>query len=677
MDKYLIKKARSSGSTSTITSRNADATLYSTSAEPNACNLGTPIIKGSCVEFNAEEVDYDKCLAAVLSVVRLLLQQGLPFHCQEDEFTTSLNEGNFLELLKFLCEHNDRAITFSALEYCKLTSLKVQKELVSACVTETRSTMFSDIGDGFFSLIVGKSPDISLQEHMTVVLRFVNKLGDVIERLILFEHETDMSSQSLENVIDMLFARHGLPLSRLRGQSYDGASNITPKFNDFRSYILKENSSAYYVHYFGHELQLVVVAVAKSSPSGSDFFYHLSRMMNLVGTSCKSKDIFRNEQHEDMLKCFESGEISSGKEKYQETSTQSGDTLWSSHHRTILRLFEMWPSVVEGLEVILEDAIDQDLRGIAYGLLENIEKFKFAFMLHLMKDILEITNDLSEALQQKTRNILNVVKMVRVMKLQLQSLREEKWETFLEDVKKFCIANFIEVPNMEEMLPIRGRSRHNGQAVTYLHLYRVEIFCGVIDLISGEMSSRFTERNTELLLCIGSLDPRNSFSNFDHEKLLQLAQFYPEDFSPIDQELLKYQLHNFIYDVRNDTTFSKLQNIEELAVKMVKTDRHSTYPLVYRLIELALVLPVTPAATTGERVYSAMESLKTYMCNRMEDYLLNDELLNDSMVVYIEQEIFRAVDDEAILLCYKNMQNHTIQLSSLTSSSKESSRVGN
>lgn len=162
-------------------------------------------------------------------------------------------------------------------------------------------------------------------------------------------------------------------------------------------------------------------------------------------------------QHENILKVFENGKISACKEKYQQTSsTQSGDTLWSSHHRTIIRLFGMWSSVVEGLEVICENATDLDLKGISCGLLKNIETFKFALILHLMKDILEITNDLSEALQQKIHNIIDVVTMVQVMKLQLQSLKEEKWETFLEDVKKFCITNFIEVPNMDDILPIRG-----------------------------------------------------------------------------------------------------------------------------------------------------------------------------------------------------------------------------
>ena len=50
---------------------------------------------------------------------------------------------------------------------------------------------------------------------------------------------------------------------------------------------------------------------------------------------------------------------------------------------------------------------------------------------------------------------------------------------------------------------------------------------------------------------------------------------------------------------------------------MVKTHRHTTYPLVYLVVELALVLPVVIA--TVERVFFAMKAIKTYQRNRMED----------------------------------------------------------
>ncbi|KAL6548418.1 hypothetical protein OROGR_008839 [Orobanche gracilis] len=85
------------------------------------------------------------------------------------------------------------------------------------------------------------------------------------------------------------------------------------------------------------------------------------------------------------------------------------------------------------------------------------------------------------------------------------------------------------------------------------------------------MENRFTEGNTELLTCIACLDPSNSYSYFDHTKLLRMAELYPNDFSLMDRKLLVNQLNNFIFDVISDTSFCELRDIGELAIKMVKS----------------------------------------------------------------------------------------------------------
>jgi hypothetical protein len=50
---------------------------------------------------------------------------------------------------------------------------------------------------------------------------------------------------------------------------------------------------------------------------------------------------------------------------------------------------------------------------------------------------------------------------------------------------------------------------------------------------------------------------------------------------------------------------------------MVRLERHIVSPLVYRLIELALLLLV--ATTIVERVFSAMKIIKIELCNKMYD----------------------------------------------------------
>lgn len=113
------------------------------------------------------------------------------------------------------------------------------------------------------------------------------------ERFIGVIHVTETSALSLKSSIDSLFAEHGLSLMCIRGQGRDGASNMRGEFNGLKALILDENSSAYYVHCFAHQLQLALVAVAKKYLDIADFFSMISTMLNVAGGSCKRKVLLR------------------------------------------------------------------------------------------------------------------------------------------------------------------------------------------------------------------------------------------------------------------------------------------------------------------------------------------------------------------------------------------------
>jgi hypothetical protein len=54
-------------------------------------------------------------------------------------------------------------------------------------------------------------------------------------------------------------------MSRIRGQGYDGATNMKGDIKRLKTLIMQESPSAYYIHCFAHQLQLVLVAVAKGN----------------------------------------------------------------------------------------------------------------------------------------------------------------------------------------------------------------------------------------------------------------------------------------------------------------------------------------------------------------------------------------------------------------------------
>nr|XP_027071371.1 zinc finger MYM-type protein 1-like [Coffea arabica] len=308
------------------------------------------------------------------------------------------------------------------------------------------SVIINDIGDNYFSLIVDESRDSSVKEQMGVVLRYVNKEGRVIERFLAIVHVSDTTSLCLKDAIDSLFAQHGLSLSKLRGQGYDGASNMRGEFNGLKALILQENPYAMYIHCFAHQLQLVIVAVAKGNIIVNEFFVYVSMIVNLTGASCKRRDQLRQIEHDKIVTLLDSGDIISGKGKNQETSlARPGDTRWGSHYLTLLRLSSMWASVIGILGNIQDDATTSDNRCMARGLIDRMNDYEFVFALHLMKYLLGITNDLSLVLQQRDQNIVQAMSLIDTMKSQLQDFREEGWQIILDEVNNFCELNMIPV----------------------------------------------------------------------------------------------------------------------------------------------------------------------------------------------------------------------------------------
>ncbi|KAI5656344.1 hypothetical protein M9H77_25137 [Catharanthus roseus] len=254
---------------------------------------------------------------------------------------------------------------------------------------------------------------------------------------------------------------------------------------------------------------------------------YLAMIVNVVGASCKRKDTALQKHHDDLVK----------------------------------------------------HGNEPNSRGIARGLIDNMNQFEFVFIAHLMVDVLVETNTLSMCLQQKTQNIVTAVRMIKTVNDELKKYRNDDdcWEELLGVVTAFCTKN---------------------------------------DMFS----------NTELLMCISCLDLRDSLANFNRNQLLRLSEFYSYDFSVSDKFELKAQLNTYISYMRSSdgVVFSGLTDIGDLAKKMVETKSHIFFNLVYRLIELALVLPVAIAIV--KMSFSAMNIIKNDLRNKMGDEFLNDSL---------------------------------------------------
>lgn len=156
----------------------------------------------------------------------------------------------------------------------------IQKDIVTACKIETTKAIIQELNGDYFALLV----DVSHMEQMVIVLRFVDRRGFVMERLIDIIHIQDTSFLSLKRTIVDLLAHHSLSLSYVRGQCYDEGSNMLNNIKGLKMLIRQENRSAHSIHCFAHQLQQTLVAISKNCVQVGEIILLVSNISNVFGS---------------------------------------------------------------------------------------------------------------------------------------------------------------------------------------------------------------------------------------------------------------------------------------------------------------------------------------------------------------------------------------------------------
>ena len=240
------------------------------------------------------------------------------------------------------------------------------------------------------------------------------------------------------------------------------------------------------------------------------------------------------------------------------------------------------------LENIKKEGSTYSQRGDANAASKLIESFEFIFILHLMREIMGITDVLCQALQQKTQDILNAMHMVSSTKMLIQKLREDGWNSLLENVLSFCEEHDLSVPDLNAQY-FQGRRRHQQNQLIVEHHYHFDIFNEVIDFQLQELNNRFSAETMDLLILSSALDPKEEYKSFNIDNICTLAvKYYPLDFTEQERLNLKFQLRHFEYDMHNDVKLQNLSSLSQLCIVLTETGKSKIYYLLDRLIRLVL-----------------------------------------------------------------------------------------
>ncbi|XP_050379409.1 uncharacterized protein LOC126796707 [Argentina anserina] len=172
---------------------------------------------------------------------------------------------------------------------------------------------------------------------------------------------------------------YDLQVRNMRGQGYDGASNMRGIYNGLQALFLEECPYAYYVYCYAHRLQLTLNATVQGVQEIWQFFITLGLIVNFVDASAK----------------------------------------WHSALRAVTK--------EEIANLTLNDMMDKGVEGQAEAILKALRSFDFVFCLLLMNKVMKVTELLCQTLQRKSIDLVQAIKFVRVTKSLLQEMRDIGW----------------------------------------------------------------------------------------------------------------------------------------------------------------------------------------------------------------------------------------------------------
>ncbi|EFN72575.1 Zinc finger MYM-type protein 1, partial [Camponotus floridanus] len=124
-----------------------------------------------------EEMHWRDVFKRIILIVKYLAQQNLAFRGTSNTLYTS-NNGNFLQLVQMIAEF-DSTMAEHLRRYLKkenghYLSNIIQNELLSSMSKLIFDSIISSINSNkYFAIIVDSTPDISHQDQLTIVVRFV------------------------------------------------------------------------------------------------------------------------------------------------------------------------------------------------------------------------------------------------------------------------------------------------------------------------------------------------------------------------------------------------------------------------------------------------------------------------------------------------------------------------
>ncbi|KAK7898153.1 hypothetical protein WMY93_019006 [Mugilogobius chulae] len=370
------------------------------------------------------------CLENIVASIVYLARQGLAIRGH------NLKDGNLIQLLKFRGKSD--ACLSRWLSQCQdYTSPQVQNEvlqLLGNTIVREIANCINSLPVVQYSLIVDGTQDISGSEQESICLRFVDH--DLVPHEVfvgLYQVPGTTGAEIAKAAIDVL-QRLSIPLSSLRGQTYDGAANMSGKYAGVQAELKKVQPLGLFVHCGTHCLNLITESACQASPLIRDALQWVHELGTLSKQSGKFKLLFST-----TAECAQGPNVS---------LRPLCPTRWTVRGKAITAVLTQYESVLSSLEQMPSSNLK------ANGLLERFQKGKTVLGLLLALEVVDDLECLNKSLQKRTETIAGMRAAVGCVRSNLAAKRNERkfkeiFDKATKDVKDLGLED-IQIPHQRK-----------------------------------------------------------------------------------------------------------------------------------------------------------------------------------------------------------------------------------
>ncbi|XP_061485029.1 52 kDa repressor of the inhibitor of the protein kinase isoform X1 [Rhineura floridana] len=571
------------------------------------------------VPLTQEERENKDYLKSLFEILILMGKQNVPLdgHSADELPEGIFTPDNFQALLEFRINSGDEVLrkrfetTAVNLAYCSKAQQKQMLEICEGCVREETLREVRD--SHFFSIITDEMVDLAGEEHLPVLVRFVDDSHNLREEFIGFlpyEADPEILAVKFHTTIT---EKWGLNMEYCRGQAYIVSSGFASKMKTVATRILEKYPQAVYTLssscalniWLAKSIPVLGISIVLGTIEEVCLFFQQSPQLladldNVISILFQNSEERGNELKE-IVRCH-----------------------WTGRHDTFEIVVDLMQAFVLCLDAINDASVrwNSSVAGRAHILSTALADFDFVVTVVIIKNILSFTRAFGKNLQGQTSDVFFAASSLTAV---LHSLNE-----VMENIEVYHEFWFEEATNLATKLDLpiklpgkfcRAQQGSMDSEITPENYYKEALSIPAVEHIIQELKDIFSEQHLRALKCLSLVPSVMGQLKFNTSEEHH-ADMHKNDLP--NPDTLSAELHCWRIkwkhrgkDIELPTTIYEALHLPDIKF----------FPNVYALLKVLCILPVMKVENKKFEV--GRRRLKAYLKNTLtEQRSSNLALLN-------------------------------------------------